>query len=144
MRRAILIGVLRFLGVGVMKRKMRLKECFSDEEIGRINRLRFKLTKVLKEFNRVNPIYVAYLEVRTWGSELECEKDVFYYVYLDKRVRDPDSETDEFVCMSFYYAVDKDLRDVMGFESYADTSDFNEAFDLLLLFTRLFVTFYTA
>ncbi len=128
----------------VMKRKMRFRECFSDEEIRRINRLRFALTKVLKGFNRLNSSYVAYLEVYTWLSDPDCVKDVFYHVYLDKKVRNPDSETDEFVRMSFYYAVDKDLRDVMGFESYANTSDFNEAFDLLLLFTRLFVTFYRA
>jgi hypothetical protein len=123
---------------------MRLRECFSEEEIRRINRLRFKLTKILKEFNRVNSKYVAYLEVETWGFESECEKDVFYYVNLDRRVRDPDSESDEFVQIGFYYAVDKDLRDVMGFSSYANTSDFEEALDLLLLFLRLVVTFYKA
>jgi hypothetical protein len=48
------------------------------------------------------------------------------------------------VQIGFYYAVDKDLRDVMGFSSYANTSDFEEALDLLLLFLRLVVTFYTA
>jgi hypothetical protein len=123
---------------------MRLKECFSDEEIRRINRLRFKLTRILKDFNKRNSKYVAYLEVRVWGSDSDCDKDVFYYVDLDKRVLDPDSETDEFVRMGFYYAVDKELRDVMGFESYANTSNFDEALDLVLLFLRLFVTFYTA
>jgi hypothetical protein len=128
----------------VERRKMRLRECFSDEEIRRINRIRFKLTKILKEFNRVNSKYVAYLEVKTWDFESECEKDVFYYVNLDRRVHDPDSKSDEFVQIGFYYAVDKDLRDVMGFSNYANTSNFEEALDLVFLFLRLLVTFYTA
>jgi hypothetical protein len=128
----------------VARRRMRLRECFSEEEIRRINRLRFALTKILREFNRVNSKYVAYLEVETWDFESECEKDVFYYVNLHRRVRDPDSESDEFVQIGFYYAVDKDLRDVMGFLSYATISDFEEALDLVLLFVKLFITFYTA
>jgi hypothetical protein len=106
------------------------------------------MTRVLKEFNRRNSRYVARLSLYVPRPDVyeggEVGKDVFFNVYVDKRVRDSDSEADGFVRMSFYYAVDKDLRDVIGFESYANTSNFDEALDLVLLFVRLFVTFYTA
>jgi hypothetical protein len=131
-----------------MKFKSVWRERFTVEEVERINRIRFKMTRVLKEFNRRNSKYVAMLLVVFPSpdeyEEGEVGKDVFFYVDVDKRVRDPDSEMDEFVRMAFYYAVDKDLRDVMSFESYANTSNFYEAFDLLLLFLRLAVVFYTA
>ena len=127
-----------------MKRKMRLRECFSDEEIRKINGIRFKLTKILKEFNKANSKFVAYLEVYTWSYDIECDKNVFYSVYLYKRDYDPDRDRDDYVRMSFYYDVDGDLRDVGGFDNYIYISDFEEAFDLVLLFVRLLVTFYTA
>jgi hypothetical protein len=131
-----------------VKPKSVWRERFTVEEIERINRIRFKMTRVLKEFNRRNPKYVALLSVYFPSSDIyeegEVGKDVFFYVYVDKRVRDPDSKTDEFIRMAFYYAVDKDLRDVVSFESYANTSNFDEALDLMLLFLRLAVTFYTA
>jgi hypothetical protein len=131
-----------------MKPRSMWRERFSDEELRRINRIRFKMTRVLKEFNRRNPKYLATLSLDFPSQDVyedgEVGKDVFFFVNVDKRVRDPDSGVDEFVRMAFYYAVDKDLRDVMSFESYADTSNFDEALDLLLLFLRLAVTFYMA
>jgi hypothetical protein len=123
---------------------MRLKECFSDEEIRKINRIRFKLTKILKEFNKVNSKFVAHLEVYTWSYDIDCDKHVFYSVYLYRRDYDPDRDRDDYVRMSFYYDVDGDLRDVGGFHNYIYISNFEEAFDLVLLFVRLLVTFYMA
>ena len=127
-----------------MKRKMRLRECFSDEEIRKINRIRFKLTKILKEFNKVNSKFVAHLEVYTWSYDIDCDKRVFYDVYLYKRDYDPDRDRDDYVRMSFHYDMDGDLRDVGGFHNYIYIPNFEEAFDLVLLFVRLLVTFYTA
>ena len=127
-----------------MKRKMRLRECFSDEEIRKINGIRFKLTKILKEFNKANSKFVAYLEVYTWSYDIECDKHVSYDVYLYKRDYDPDRDRDDYVRMSFHYDMDGDLRDVGGFDNYIYILNFEEAFDLVLLFVRLLVTFYTA
>ena len=127
-----------------MKRKMRLRECFSDEEIRKINRIRFKLTKILKEFNKVNSKFVAHVEVYTWSYDMECDKRVFYDVYLYKRDYDPDRDRDDYVHMGFLYIMDKDLRDVGGFHNYIYIPNFEEVFDLVLLFLKLLVTFYTA
>jgi len=127
----------------IMKRKMRLRECFSDEEIRKINRIRFKLTKILKEFNKANSKFVAHLEVHTWSYDIDCDKRVFYEVYLYKRDYDPDRDRDDYVCMSFHYDMDEDLRDVGGFDNYICVLNFEEIFDLVLLFVKLLVTFYT-
>jgi hypothetical protein len=128
----------------VERRKMRLRECFSDEEIRKINRIRFVLTKVLKEFNKASPKYVAYLEVKTWRFDSSCDRSVFYEVYLYERVNGIDIESDDYVRVSFCYDVDKDLKEFLGFDNYAFIYDFEEALDIVFLFLRLFVTFYTA
>jgi hypothetical protein len=122
---------------------MKMKECFSDEEIRRINRIRFKLTKVLKEFNKASPKYVAYLEVKTWRFDSSCDRSVFYEVYLYERVNGIDIESDDYVRVSFRYDMDKDLKEFLGFDNYAFIYDFEDIFNLVLLFLRLLVTFYT-
>ncbi len=128
----------------VMMRKMNLRECFLEEELRRINRLRFVLTKVLKEFNKANPKYVAYLELKTWKFDPKCELGVLYEVYLYKRINGIDIESDDYVRMSFRYDVDKDLKEFLGFDNYAFIYDFEDILNLVLLFVRLLVTFYTA
>jgi hypothetical protein len=120
------------------------RECWSEEELRRINRLRFALTRVLKEFNRRDPRFVAFLKLSfnksyVCGRE-EGVRDVIYMVRV-KRRGDVDGG---FVSMGFYYAVDMDIRDVMGFGNYDCVLDLGEALDLLSLFLRLAVTFHMA
>jgi hypothetical protein len=120
------------------------RECWSEEELRRINRLRFALTRVLKEFNRRDPRFVAFLKLsfdksRVCGRE-EGVRDVIYMVKVKRR-----GDTDDgFVSMGFYYAVDRDIRDVMIFGNYDCVFDLGETLDLLSLFLRLAVTFHTA
>jgi hypothetical protein len=128
----------------VMWRKTSLKGCFSEEELRRVNRVRFALTRVLKEFNKANPKYVAYLEVKTWKFDSDCELGVLYEVYLYKRINGIDIESDDYVRIAFRYDVDKDLKEFLGFDNYTDIFDLGEALDLSFLFVRLLVTFYTA
>jgi hypothetical protein len=134
----------RMLMKEIMWRKTGLKECFSEEELRRVNRLRFALTRVLKEFNKANPKYVAYLEVIISKFDSDCELGVFYEVYLYKRINGIDIWSDDYVRMAFRYDVKKDLKEFLGFDNYTDIFDFGEALDLSLLFVRLLVTFYTA
>jgi hypothetical protein len=120
------------------------RECWSEEELARINRLRFALTKVLKEFNRRDHKFVAFLKLDFIKSYVcnreENVRDVIYIVRVKRR----DGMDNGFVSMGFYYVVDKDIRDVMSFSNYDCVLDLGETLDLLSLFLRLFVAFHTA
>jgi hypothetical protein len=134
--------------VVVVGSKSRLREYFSEEELKEIHRIKSRLVDILREFSRANTKYVVSLSLRFRVRKKRdgriVEKYAVYYVDLDKRIRDPDVETDEFIAMRFYYDVGRGVRYVGGYESYANTSNFDESLGLLMLFLRLVIAFYIA
>lgn len=131
-----------------MGSRSKLRVYFSEEELRKIDRIKSKLVDVLREFSRANDKYAVSVSMRFGVRKKRdgriVERYVVYYVDLDKKVRDPNVGTDEFIIMRFYYDVGRDVRYVGDYESYANTSNFDESLGLLMLFLRLFIVFYTA
>jgi hypothetical protein len=119
--------------------KHHLREYFG-EDLQRVNRARFALTGVLKEFNRGQNRWLARLEVQPCDISFLCEggKRASYEVWiLDRRTED--------VVAKIY--LDYDLeRDVKRLLSVHETSDhyvlsFNDALDILNLAIKLMHAF---
>lgn len=131
-----------------MGSRSKLRVYFSEEELRKIDRIKSKLVDVLREFSRANDKYAVSVSMRFGVRKKRdgriVERYVVYYVDLDKKVRDPNVGTDEFIIMRFHYDVGRDVRYVGDYESYANTSNFDESLGLLMLFLRLTIVFYTA
>ncbi len=119
--------------------KQHLREYFG-EDLQRVNRVRFVLTRVLKEFNRGQNRWLARLEVQPCDISFLCEggKRASYEVWiLDRGTED--------VVAKIY--LDYDLeRGVKRLLSVHETSDhhalsFNEALDILNLAIKLMHAF---
>ena len=98
--------VVRFKGVrGVL---------FSDVEVRRVNELRFRLTRVLKDFNKRNSKYVALLKVNVCSPMVCGDRTVFFQVDVMRR----DKSKVVTVKIFFNYNLDKDRRAFIGIDGY--------------------------
>ena len=123
--------------------KQVLREEFG-EDLSRVNEIRFRLTDVLKEFNRYQSKWLARLELFTCGYTIACEegqKYANYEVWVTER------NTKDIVAKARF---DYDLsRDVKGIVEVAEVSDdyvlsLHEVYDFLALALKLVHAFYTA
>jgi hypothetical protein len=123
--------------------KQVLREEFG-EDLRRVNEIRFRLTRVLKEFNRYQSKWLARLELFTCGYSIACEegqKYAIYEVWVAER-----ATRDIVVRVRFDYDLS---RHVKGIVEVAEVSDhyvlsLHEVYDFLALALKLAYAFYTA
>jgi len=87
---------------------------FSDVEVRRVNELRFRLTRVLKDFNKRNSKYVALLKVNVCSPMVCGDRTVFFQVDVMRR----DKSKVVTVKIFFNYNLDKDRRAFIGIDGY--------------------------
>jgi hypothetical protein len=121
----------------VFEKKQYFREQFTAEDLARINELRFKLTKVLREFNRQQRKWLAWLEVEHCFICKEG-KIVFYDVWVLTR------DTRERVArVTLDYNLTKNVKGYLSIGGALDgyVLGFNEFCDILALALRLIHTF---
>ncbi len=123
--------------------KRHLREEFG-EDLRRVNEVRFRLTGVLKEFNRYQSRWLARLELFTCGYSIACEEGEKHAIY---EVWVTEHDTDyEVARISFDYDLARDVKRIM---EVSETSDhyvlsLHEVYDFLAFALKLAHAFYTA
>jgi hypothetical protein len=123
--------------------KQHLREEFG-EDLRRVNEVRFRLTDVLKEFNRYQSKWLARLELFTCGYSIACEEDEKHAIY---EVWVVERGTDYVIAeISFDYDLTRGVKRIM---EVSETSDhyalsLHEVYDFLALALKLAHAFYTA
>jgi hypothetical protein len=119
--------------------KRHLREYFG-EDLRRVNRIRFALTGILKEFNGGQNRWLARLEVQPCGISFLCGggKRASYEVWiLDRRAED--------VVAKIYldYDLERDTKRLLGVHETSDhyVLSFNDALDILNLAIKLMHAF---
>ena len=116
--------VVRFKGVwGVL---------FSDVEVRRVNELRFRLTRVLKDFNKRNSRYVALLEVNVCSPMVCGDRTVFFKVDVMRRDRSKVVTVNIF----FSYNLDKDRGAFTGIDGHWQGLDLDGVCELAVDLAR--------
>jgi hypothetical protein len=111
----------------------------SGEDKREINRIRFALTRVLKEFNRQNLRYVAWLQVFADGYE----RRVWYRVIIKPRAYFKIGQSFEEVFFDFYYNIAKGIRKfwtIDGFRIEINCKYVPVVFRLALRLSEVFFT----
>jgi hypothetical protein len=107
----------------------------SEEDKREINRIRFVLTKVLKEFNKQNLTYVAWLQVFVdWYG-----RRVWYRVIVKSRA----GRSSEEAFFDFYYNIARGLRKfwtIDGFRIGINCKYVSIVFHLALRLSEVFFT----
>jgi hypothetical protein len=126
--------VLRLDGGWVVVMGTRCYWCpyVSEEDKREINRVRFALTKVLKEFNKQNSRYVAWLYVIMCSPMICGDRVVFYRVVVRRR----DKSKVVTVDILFSYNLDKDRRAFIGIDGHWQSLDPDGVCELALDLTR--------
>jgi len=130
----------REMNEAIANLKQHLREYFGDD-LRRVNEVRFKLTRVLKEFNRGQGRWLARLEVQPCDISFLCKEDsktASYEVWvLDRKTED--------VIAKIYldYDLTRDVRRLLGVHESSDyyVLTFNEALDILNLAVKLIHVF---
>jgi hypothetical protein len=120
----------------VMERKQSLRESFTESELRRINELRFKLTKVLKEFNRQQHRWLAWLTV---DKCFICKEDIVHY---DVSILAKDTR-EHVAWITLSYNLTRGVRRLLGIHGFTDgrALGFNEFCDILALALKLMHAF---
>jgi hypothetical protein len=123
--------------------KQHLREEFG-EDLRRVNEVRFKLTGVLKEFNKYQSKWLARLELFTCGYSIACEegeKHAIYELLVTER------DTDYVIAsISFDYDLSRDVKRIVEVAEVSDhyVLSLHEVYDFLALALKLAHAFYTA
>jgi hypothetical protein len=123
--------------------KRHLREEFG-EDLRRVNEVRFRLTNVLKEFNRYQSKWLARLELFTCGYSIACEegeKHAIYEVWIVER------DTDYIIAtIRFDYDLTRGVKRIMEVSAASDhyVMSLHEVYDFLALALKLAHAFYTA
>jgi hypothetical protein len=104
----------------------------SDGEVRRVNELRFWLTKVLKDFNKRNSRYVAWLEVNVCSPRVCGDREVFFRVVVRRR----GERRVVMVDVLFGYNLDKDRRVFLGIDGHWQSLDFDGVCEFALDLAR--------
>jgi len=123
----------------VMERKRSLRELFTEDELRGINEFRFKLARILREFNRQQHRWLAWLSV---DKCFVCEEDIVHY---DVHVLTRDTR-ERVARVTLSYNLAKGVRRLLGIHGFADgrALGFNEFCDVLALALKLVHAFHTA
>ena len=116
----------------VMKPKSMWRNLLSDREVKRVNELRFWLTKVLKDFNKRNSKYVAWLKVDLCSSVVCGDDTIFYRVVVRRR----DKRKVLGVDILFNYKPANGRKAFAGIDGYWQNLDFDGVCELALHLTR--------
>jgi hypothetical protein len=116
----------------VVKSKSVWRNLFSDGEVRRVNELRFWLTRVLKDFNKRNSKYVAWLKVDLCSSIICGDDTIFYRVVVRRR----DKRKVLGVDILFNYKPAKEWKAFAGVDGYWQNLDFDGVCELALDLTR--------
>jgi hypothetical protein len=116
----------------VMKLKSMWGNLLSDREVRRVNELRFWLTKVLKDFNKRNSKYVAWLKVDLCSSIMCGDNTIFYRVVVRRRDKRKVSGVD----ILFNYKPAKERKAFAGIDGYWQNLDLDGVCELALDLTR--------
>jgi hypothetical protein len=107
-------------------------DLLSDGEVRRVNELRFRLTRVLKDFNRRNSRYVALLSVNVCSPWICGDRVVFYRVDVRRR----DERRVVMINILFGYNLDEDRRAFLGIDGHWQNLDFDGVCEFALDLTR--------
>jgi hypothetical protein len=123
----------------VIERKRSLRELFAEDELRGVNEFRFKLASVLREFNRQQHRWLAWLSV---DKCFVCEEDIVHY---DVHVLTRDTR-ERVARVTLSYNLAKGVRRLLGVYGFADgrVLGFNEFCDVLALALKLVHAFHTA
>jgi hypothetical protein len=123
----------------VIERKRSLRESFTEDELRRINEFRFKLTRILREFNRQQHRWLAWLSV---DKCFICEEDIVHY---DVHVLTRDTR-ERVAWVTLSYNIAKGVRRLLGVYGFTDgrVLGFNEFCDVLALALKLIHAFHIA
>jgi hypothetical protein len=121
---------------------------FSDGEFRRVREIQFKLTRVLKEFNKRNSKYVAWLRVDLCSSFIYGSNMVYYRVAVRRRGEGKVSGVDVFL----KYDPARERKVFAGIDGYWQNLDLNGvceflsdvSLDISLLVSRLIEVFSVA
>ena len=120
--------------------KHHLREYFG-EDLERVNEVRFKLTRVLKEFNRHQSKWLARLEVQPCDISFLCKEDsktASYEVWVLER------KTEDLVAKIYLdYDLSNNVKRLLGIHESSDyyVLTFNETLDILNLAVKLMHAF---
>ena len=119
--------------------KHRLREYFG-EDLQRVNRARFALTRVLKEFNRGQNRWLARLEVRPCDISFLCKggKTASYEAWI------LDRGTEDVVAKIYLdYDLERGVKRLLGVHETSDhcVLSFNDTLDILNLAVKLMHAF---
>jgi hypothetical protein len=121
----------------VIERRRYFRERFTDGELRRINELRFKLTRVLKEFNRQQHRWLVWLDVEDC---VLCREDKI--VHYDVHILTRDTRR-RVARVTLSYNLTRGVRRLLGINGALDghVLGFNEFCDALALALRLIHAF---
>jgi hypothetical protein len=123
--------------------KQVLREEFG-EDLSRVNEIRFRLTRVLKEFNRYQSKWLAKLVLFTCGYSIACEEGQKYAIY-EAWVTERNTK-DIVAKVRFDYDLSRDVKRIVEVAEVSDdyVLSLHEVYDFLALALKLAHVFYTA
>jgi hypothetical protein len=107
-----------------------------------VNSLRFRVTKVLKEFNKRGFRHKAKLELDYCKPVICGDKKIIFYrvTVIDPRAKDPDEQ--EVATISFFYNITEDVKDFNFVIADKPRVKLEEVLDVLFLAAHIAVEFY--